>query len=230
MPAITRWFRVTHDINADPELWELRDNFGDRAVLIWLECLSIADRNKGLVGPDSEHTRNQLASKCRSSRVKVGLVLDWYRVKGWLISDGGLRVAKWVKYNKTRDVDQSLSETTPRLTRHDTKRSEVQRPEMSVQEFVESWNETFSQTLPKVEWPLSTSRHAKALKRIKEHLKLDFWSQVFTKISTSNFLLGKNNGDWKCTFDFLIANDTNVIKIYEGAYNGKTENPTAYRR
>jgi hypothetical protein len=119
MPTITRWFRVTHDINGDPEMWELREQFTDRALAIWLECLSIADRNSGIVGPDTDQTRNQLASKCRTSRAKVASVLGWCRVKGWLVSDEHIRIAKWSKYNKTRDVDQTPSETTPIQTRHD---------------------------------------------------------------------------------------------------------------
>jgi hypothetical protein len=94
---------VTHEINADPEIWELREKFGDRAGFVWLECLAIADRNEGVVGPASDQTRNQLASKCRTSRVKVGLVLDWCRVKGWLLFDSDVRVAKFPKYHKTRE-------------------------------------------------------------------------------------------------------------------------------
>ena len=101
MPLRKRWFPVTHDINADPQIWELRDLYGDRALLIWLEMLSIADRNDGLIGPDSDQTRNQLASKCRSSRVKVGLVLDWCRSKVWIQSDNGLRIANFLKYHRT---------------------------------------------------------------------------------------------------------------------------------
>lgn len=97
-------------------MWELRESFGDRAGFVWLECLSIADRNQGIVGPASDQTRNQLASKCRTSRTKVGLILGWCRVKGWLVSDSNLRVAKWRKYNKTRESDESLSPPTPSPT------------------------------------------------------------------------------------------------------------------
>lgn len=141
MPTITRWFRVTHDINSDPEIWELRETYGDRAVLVWLEILSIADRNSGVLGPVSDHTRNQLAAKCRTPRSRVGSVLDWCRSRAWLVSevpptalgpasdtgrtslgaksDHYWRVAKWRKYNNTRDSAQSPSETTPR---HDSPR------------------------------------------------------------------------------------------------------------
>jgi hypothetical protein len=87
MPRIRRWFPVTHDINADLEMWELRETFGDRAGFVWLEILSIADRNEGLVGLDSDQLRKQLASKCRSSRTRVGFILDWCLTKAWLVLD-----------------------------------------------------------------------------------------------------------------------------------------------
>src|SRR3990167_3314024 len=106
MPAITRWFKVSNDINSDPEVWELTDTFGDRALRVWIEMLSIADRNRGVVGPDSDHSRIAIASKSRMSRVKVRLIFDWCLTKVWLVSDNGLRVAKWSKYNKTRDDDK----------------------------------------------------------------------------------------------------------------------------
>ena len=104
MPAIIRWFKVTHDINADPELWELRELYGDRAAFVWLEILSIADRNNGFLGPDSPQLRTILASKCRVYSPKVRAILGWCLDKGWLVIDDGFRVAKWSKYNKTRDA------------------------------------------------------------------------------------------------------------------------------
>src|SRR3990167_7843244 len=106
MPAITRWFKVSHDINSDPEVWELTDIFGDRALRVWIEMLSIADRNRGLVGPDSDHSRIAIASKSRMSRVKVRLIFDWCLIRGWLVSDDGLWIAKWLKYNRERDNDK----------------------------------------------------------------------------------------------------------------------------
>jgi len=125
MPTITRWFHVTHDINGDPEMWELREKFGDRAGFVWLECLSIADRNSGLVGTDSPQLRNILATKCRMRPATVGQIINWCLAKGWLDASkplandllaasqplanhlpASLRVAKWAKYNKTRETKQ----------------------------------------------------------------------------------------------------------------------------
>lgn len=165
MPTIVRWFRVTHDINQDPEIWELRETFGDRAGFIWLECLSIADRNSGQIGPYSNQIINQLASKCRTTRAKVSGIIGWCLDHGWISigrpsdanpmpvrfqpdanptrtrSESGeyLRVAKWRKYNPKRDVEQFPSETTPRLDSPDEtkkKNKRAQAPLVSLPDWI----------------------------------------------------------------------------------------------
>jgi len=49
MPRIRRWFPVSQDINSDPEVWIMRESIGEKALSIWLEFLSIADRNEGFL-------------------------------------------------------------------------------------------------------------------------------------------------------------------------------------
>ena len=107
--------------------------------------------------------------------------------------------------------------------------AKIPKPDMSVQEFVESWNEIFSGILPTVEWPLARSRHDKAAARLKEHRSMDFWKKVFQNITASDFLMGKTGGTWKCNFDFLINNDLNATKIYEGSY-GTAEQERSFTR
>ena len=116
MPTITRWFRVTHDINSDPEIWELREKFGDRAGFVWLECLSIADRNNGKLGPNSPQLHAILASKCRVYSPKVRAIFAWCFGKGWLVDRGDLYIAKWAKYNNRRETAKLPSETRPLQT------------------------------------------------------------------------------------------------------------------
>ena len=192
MPAITRWFKVTHDINADPELWELRELYGDRAALVWLEMLSIADRNRGVVGPESDQTRNQLASKCRSSRVKVGLILDWCRVKGWLVSDQGLRVAKWSKYNKTRDDDKN------RHGKRSTALRDPPSPDISITTLEEkikrarSYPENFQ-----------ASEEVKAWAKIKRLPDPETHLEAFRDYHTSK---GSTFKDWDAAFRTWIRN------------------------
>ncbi len=126
MPTITRWFNVTHDINADPEMWELRERFTDRAGFVWLECLSVADRNSGVIGPNCDQLFKTLACKCRLRANKVRTILEHCCNKGWtklelsehlvgtkLIQSECFIVAKWAKYNKTRDAKKLPSYPNP---------------------------------------------------------------------------------------------------------------------
>jgi len=66
----------------------------------------------------------------------------------------------------------------------------------------------------------------------RTHLKKRFTNKDFVKnitaaiqgIPKSDFLIGKNDRDWKIDFDFLIKNDENYTKILEGKYGGVSEN------
>ncbi len=66
-------------------------------------------------------------------------------------------------------------------------------------------------------------RLAKVAKRLSEPM-WDF-EKILTHISTSDFLLGKSS-KWKVTFDFIIENENNYLKILEGNYNGTGTTPS----
>ena len=57
---------------------------------------------------------------------------------------------------------------------------------------------------------------------------MQFWERVFKNILQSDFLTGKKT-NWKANLDFLVTNDTNCYKIYEGAYTN-AENGRFYRQ
>lgn len=250
MPQIKRWFPVSHDINADPEIWELTDQFGVTGLRAWLEILSIADRNEGVLPGLWESYPRLLAGRCQStSRYLVGVCQFASR---WLLVDsqGIARVVNYRKYHRSREPN-SLPPDLPDLPNHPEENlkkdslvgkaadapalldleTEDDPDKFHVQDLVDSWNDVFGSILPKVEWPLAPSRHRKASMRVKEHQSLDFWQKVFDQIGGSDFLTGKGNGSWKCTFDFLINNDTNALKIWEGAYaNGKKDFRPGFNR
>ncbi len=52
---------------------------------------------------------------------------------------------------------------------------------------------------------------------VKEFSRL--FDAALKKIAQNDFLLGKVGKDWRISFDWLIVNDTNIIKIYEGFYD-----------
>ena len=64
----------------------------------------------------------------------------------------------------------------------------------------------------------------------KKHLKArwgqfsgDFtlFEKAFNLLEESNFCKGKNKMGWQATFDWLIGNDTNMVKVLEGNYANK---------
>jgi hypothetical protein len=116
MPRIRRYFPVTHDINSDPEVWELRDRLGDRAGFVWLEWLAIADRNEGRVGPNSDSTLIATSSKCRTTKAKVSSVRDYAQVKGWVNLGTDILIAKFWEYHRKREpIKNPLGNSTASL-------------------------------------------------------------------------------------------------------------------
>ncbi len=106
MPAIKRWFPVSHDINRDPEMWELEAKHGPKALRIWLEVLSIADRNEGIVPGELDAVSRVISSAVRSRLIPTKLVLSAMLSLGWLVLSDGLRVAKYEKYHRTRETNK----------------------------------------------------------------------------------------------------------------------------
>lgn len=93
------------------------------------------------------------------------------------------------------------------------------------------WNETCT-GFPKL-FTLSEPRKNKMRLRIAEMgglgKALPLIKQIFEKMQQSNFLKGDNRRGWKASFDWLFENDKNWVKVYEGNYDNKPEQPTATR-
>ena len=69
---------------------------------------------------------------------------------------------------------------------------------------------------------LTESRASKVRQRLAEEPDLDWWSQAIDKLAMSKFARGspsKDGRSWRASFDWLIANDTNATKAYEGKYD-----------
>ena len=69
---------------------------------------------------------------------------------------------------------------------------------------------------------LSDKRKAKLKVRIDE-LGEDKIIEAIDKIKESSFLQGENDRHWKVDFDWLIANDTNILKVLEDKYKDEKE-------
>jgi hypothetical protein len=61
-------------------------------------------------------------------------------------------------------------------------------------------------------------RDRKLRLRMRAHPTFEWWQDVFRKMAASPFLFGNGTRGWRVTFDWLINNDTNAVKILEGQY------------
>ncbi len=97
---------------------------------------------------------------------------------------------------------------------------------MSVDECIESWNEICaSEGLPEVT-PIGARNQTlrkKIQSRLREHPDIEFWGTVMNTCWKSPFLRGDGERGWKVTLRWLVENDHNALKVYEGHYNGKSQ-------
>lgn len=87
------------------------------------------------------------------------------------------------------------------------------------QEIRESFN-LICQSFSKIE-KLSESRKSKIKTRMEEIKGIERLKEIFTAMEASDFLKGDNPRGWKATFDWLMDNDTNWVKVSEGQYVNK---------
>jgi hypothetical protein len=110
MPKIKRWFPVSHDINSDPEVWALTDEFGDRGLRAWLEILSIADRNEGVISTPPEDLVRAFSIKLNTTQDRSRRVLRWFEDRSWTVRDPLLRVRNYKEFHRTRGTGKAPSE------------------------------------------------------------------------------------------------------------------------
>jgi len=113
------------------------------------------------------------------------------------------------------DESESSSRKAPQKE-HQIKLSDVDA-------IIEIWNKVVVNHLPLVEF-ISEKRTAKVRARLAVDPDPEFWRGVFLRVRASPFLCGHGDGSkWKASFDWIMNNDTNYIKVLEGNYDAKTQ-------
>jgi hypothetical protein len=102
----------------------------------------------------------------------------------------------------------------------------------SLADAVRAFNSQLSEKLPMVV-TFNEKRKQKLASRWQEFEKVgepgEVWDKLIEIIKNSKFLLGETGG-WKCSFDWLIENSTNWLKVYEGHYNNSNnQKSTAFQ-
>ena len=153
MPRIKRWFPVSHDFNRDPDIRVMIRQCGERSLRVWLEILSIADRNDGLVPGESEGLLTALGGASEASPRTVRATLDYAQSHAWLASDPTLRVVNYGKYHRIEErkpiPSGSANRSPPNLTKPDlTRPKKIKIPKIpypsdfSVSQELRSWCQT----------------------------------------------------------------------------------------
>jgi len=229
VPRRKPYHPVSHDFVRDREVQELRRRFGHWLSDVWLEMLSEADRNQGIVKGDRESiaaslTWISLASKPGYYKDTIVSALVYMEDRGWIEPvQGGFRTRNYATFHPRREQASSPPSFLPSLPPKDRPlRGLVPRPELTPTELMESWNEICgTEGLPKIEQQ-TNGRKIKAKARIKTFPKSEFWGKVLNGIIESDYLMGRKRkeGDtWKPDFDWLVKNDETPAKIMEGKYD-----------
>jgi len=87
---------------------------------------------------------------------------------------------------------------------------------------VDSWNSLCEKypILSKV-INVSDKRRSHLKRRFESAHFRDHIAEAIGKIGESKFLRGENDREWRASFDWLISNDNNYVKILEGRYKDK---------
>lgn len=90
-----------------------------------------------------------------------------------------------------------------------------------IRRLVDLWNDTCPALTPvKVCTSARRSKIAERLRHFGDPDKaLATFADVFARCRSSAFLNGRNARHWKVTFDWLMADDTNWVKVWEGRYD-----------
>lgn len=130
-----------------------------------------------------------------------------------------------------QEQEQELKEPTVLVSDKSPTQAEpiaVDRVDCPMQAIADVWNSTalsMPAVNPVAEWPDARRKAVKA--RWVDKLKLrkytdratglDYWSRLFDRVESSDFLTGRNGGTFSATLDWVM-NPTNLAKIIENGY------------
>lgn len=100
--------------------------------------------------------------------------------------------------------------------------SEVEKIEFNI--FFDSWNKFAKESNLISARELSPARKQKVTKRLSEH-PLEWWNEVFSLCARTLFLNGDSKEGWRASFDWIVANSDNGVKVLEGKYGEPKKSP-----
>lgn len=112
----TRYYPVSQSFLNDAETWEMRDQFGDRSIFMWMSLLSSGEMDEGNIhGTPAYIARIHGQYLDRTHPERAQKVLVYMALKGWLtplLKDGltvGYFITNYWKYHKRRNPVREAS-------------------------------------------------------------------------------------------------------------------------
>ena len=110
-----------------------------------------------------------------------------------------------------------IQDNNTNIIKQDNTSSKAEEEKYNYNLIVDKFNEEANKYELSTIIKLSDKRKAKLKARIDE-LGEGKIIEAIDKIKESSFLRGENDRHWKVDFDWLIANDTNILKVLEDKY------------
>lgn len=202
------WIKLYNHLLEDREFQQLDDKDKCHLMLIWL----LASRLDNKIPNDPEWIQGRIGTKT-IPRIEVlskkRLGQDGVETGGWLIIEGG-KNEEGAKEGEGKE-SPATEKSGPGIERSDggDELSPLSR----------AWNE-LCPNLPHVV-SLSKARRKKERDRLAQRPLTD-WIRAFQKVNASIFCRGGKDGSgWKATYDWIVHNEDNYLKVIEGKYDGK---------
>jgi hypothetical protein len=84
-------------------------------------------------------------------------------------------------------------------------------------DFEETWNRLRG-PLPEIR-EFTKSRRQKVKCRMTQGVTVEAFARAVMRCANTPFLRGENRNGWKVSFDWLVENDTNLVRVMEGRYD-----------
>jgi hypothetical protein len=212
--AAPAWIKLHRSLLSDYDFSQLGDLSKAHLMLIWLQ----ASQTKGRIPNDPRWIADKIGA---ASKVDLECLI----AAGFLLT---LEQNEETALERIEAATKSALEPiapngSPLLSSSSLSDLKEDQESLLVEDLRDAWNEQCAPLgLSKVKI-ISATRRVRALARLREHPKADFWTATLGQVRTSPFLLGQKNGNgkgahgnWKANFDWLVENDTNCVKVYEG--------------
>ena len=132
-----------------------------------------------------------------------------------LFNDRSMNIQEQFNDRSTNKDKRREVKTSEVKTKEEERVENSAKADPAFSEVVNFWNSKENLHQAK----LTNSRRAKLKARLADKDFSEGYKTAIEKISASKFCTGENDRGWKATFDWLLANDTNYVKVLEGKYD-----------